>query len=102
GYRGISAASWHAQAIAIATLPLSPLGFVALEQTSDLLNAAVESMTFWSRKALRKWRSYMLVVVGAYVLTLVFGALLGPLRDNLRTWSSISTSAGSRGPTTSI
>jgi adenylate cyclase len=29
------------------------------------------------------WRSYLLVVVGAYVLTLVLGSLLGPLRGNV-------------------
>ena len=39
-----------------------------------------------SQRALRqvkKWRSYVLVVVGAYVLTLALGSLLGPLRGNL-------------------
>ena len=30
-----------------------------------------------------KWRSYVLVVVAAYILTLGFGTLLTPLRDNL-------------------
>ncbi len=34
-------------------------------------------------RQLRKWRAYVLVVVGAYGLTLALGALLGPLRGNL-------------------
>ena len=40
-------------------------------------------MKFWSLQTLRKWRSYVLVVVAAYILTLGFGTLLTPLRDNL-------------------
>lgn len=41
-------------------------------------------MNFWSNNnALRKWRSYGLVVIGAYVLTLAFGTVLSPLRGNL-------------------
>ena len=43
-------------------------------------------MTVRPQQALRKlmrWRSYALVVIGAYVLTLLLGALLGPLRGNL-------------------
>ena len=40
-------------------------------------------MKSWSTKTLRKWRSYVLVVVGAYILTLAFGALLAPVRGNL-------------------
>ena len=40
-------------------------------------------MNFWSNQTLRKWRSYVLVVVGAYILTLAFGSLLTPLRANL-------------------
>ena len=46
-------------------------------------DAVVDPMKFWSRKTLRKWRSYVLVVVGAYSLTLVFETLLTPLRANL-------------------
>jgi adenylate cyclase len=34
-------------------------------------------------RQLRKWRSYVLVVVGAYALMLALGALLSPLRGNL-------------------
>ena len=34
---------------------------------------------------MRKWRSYVLVVLGAYVLTLAFGTVLSPLRGNLET-----------------
>ncbi len=40
-------------------------------------------MNVWSNNILRKWRSYILVVVGAYVLTLGFGTLLSPVRGNL-------------------
>ena len=43
-------------------------------------------MKLWSKETLRrsrKWRSYVLVVIGAYVLTLAFGTLLDPLRGNL-------------------
>ena len=43
-------------------------------------------MTFWSKEALRKsrkWRSYLLVVVGAYVLTLGLATVITPLRLNL-------------------
>ncbi|MGO9389967.1 hypothetical protein, partial [Rhodoblastus sp.] len=43
-------------------------------------------MTVGSQRALsqlKKWRSYVLVVVGAYIVALALGALLGPLRDNL-------------------
>ncbi len=41
-------------------------------------------MSIWStNNALRKWRSYVLVVVGAYVLTLAFGTLVAPLHGNL-------------------
>ena len=43
-------------------------------------------MMFRSQGALRqlmKWRSYVLVVVGAYALALLLGALLAPLRGNL-------------------
>ena len=40
-------------------------------------------MEFWPKKALRKWRSYVLVVVGAYILALAFGTLFAPLRGNL-------------------
>jgi adenylate cyclase len=43
-------------------------------------------MTVRSQRALsklKKWRSYVLVVAGAYLLTLALGALLGPLRGNL-------------------
>src|SRR5271165_6289481 len=35
------------------------------------------------RSHVRKWRSYVLVVLLAYVLTLAFGTLLGPFRGNL-------------------
>ena len=31
----------------------------------------------------RKWRTYLLVVLFAYILTLAFGNLLAPFRDNL-------------------
>ncbi len=34
-------------------------------------------------RQLKKWRSYVLVVIAAYVLTSALGALLGPLRGNL-------------------
>ncbi|HXZ15606.1 MAG TPA: CHASE2 domain-containing protein, partial [Roseiarcus sp.] len=34
-------------------------------------------------RQLRKWRSYVFVVVGSYVLTLMVGGLIGPLRENL-------------------
>ena len=40
-------------------------------------------MNFWSNNAVRKWRSYLLVVVGAYVLTLAVGTLPAPLRADL-------------------
>src|SRR5271157_3585369 len=40
-------------------------------------------MKLWSKKTLRKWGSYVLVVVGAYILTLAFGTELAPLRSNL-------------------
>ena len=43
-------------------------------------------MTFWSNEAVRrwrKWRSYLLVVVGAYVLTLGLATVFRPLRPNL-------------------
>ena len=47
-------------------------------------NAVSDPMSIWStNNALRKWRSYVLVVVGAYVLTLAFGTLVAPLRGNL-------------------
>ncbi len=32
---------------------------------------------------LRTWRSYVLVVVGAYALTLAAAVVLAPVRDNL-------------------
>src|SRR5271165_7131556 len=35
------------------------------------------------RSHVRKWRSYVLVVLLAYLLTLAFGILLGPFRANL-------------------
>ncbi len=40
-------------------------------------------MNFWSNNAVRKWRSYWLVVVGAYVLTLAIGTLPAPMRADL-------------------
>jgi len=40
-------------------------------------------MKLWSKKTLRKWGSYVLVVVGAYILTLAFGTELAPLRSSL-------------------
>jgi adenylate cyclase len=45
-------------------------------------------MTFWSKETLRKsrkWRSYVLVVVAAYVLTLALATLFAPLRIDLET-----------------
>ena len=45
-----------------------------------------ETMAVGSLKALRQlmtWRSYVLVVVGAYLLALSVDALLAPLRGNL-------------------
>ena len=40
-------------------------------------------MTFWSKTASRKWRSYVLVVLGAYVPRLAFGTLPAPARTDL-------------------
>ncbi len=40
-------------------------------------------MNFWSNNAVRKWRSYWLVVVGAYVLTLAIETLPAPMRADL-------------------
>jgi adenylate cyclase len=40
-------------------------------------------MNFWSNNAVRKWRSYWLVVVAAYVLTLAVGILPAPMRSDL-------------------
>ncbi len=40
-------------------------------------------MNFWSNNAVRKWRSYVLVVVGAYVLTLAVGTVPATLRADL-------------------
>jgi len=41
-------------------------------------------MKSWSIETLRKWRSYVPVVAGAYILALAFGTLLAPLRANLQ------------------
>ncbi len=40
-------------------------------------------MKFWSKMTLQKWRSYVLAIVGAYILTLALGTLFAPLRGNL-------------------
>ena len=48
-----------------------------------LLRMRWSIVTFWSREAVRKWRSYVLVVLGAYVLTLAFGILPAPMRTDL-------------------
>ncbi len=47
---------------------------------------SLKTMMVRSQTALRelkRWRSYVLVVVGAYLLTVALGAVLGPLRGNL-------------------
>jgi hypothetical protein len=50
-------------------------------------DAVVNPMTFWSKilveNASHKRRSYVLVVLGAYVLTLAFGTLPAPARTDL-------------------
>ena len=50
-----------------------------------MFERVADPMKFWSKETLRrsrKWRSYVRVVLGAYVLTLSLGTLLIPYRAN--------------------
>ena len=53
---------------------------------SALWQAVAEMMTVRSQRALRElrtWRSYVLVVLGAYAVTLALSALIAPVRGNV-------------------